>query len=208
MKLIGQYDSPFVRRVAVAMRLQGIDYEHLPWSVFADADKISTYNPLLRVPTLVLSEGEALTDSHIIVAYLEAMSKQSLWPEDRGDLASAFRLTSLSTGAADKAVSLVYEQLLHDHTSAQWIDRCEMQVGAALDILESARAAAGGNYLFGEQIGHADIALACAWRFIGEAHAERFDFGRWPAVRKHSEKCEAQPSFAECVQPFHVTLRR
>ena len=40
MFLIGQYDSPFVRRVAIAMRLYGIAFEHRPWSTFGDADKI------------------------------------------------------------------------------------------------------------------------------------------------------------------------
>jgi hypothetical protein len=48
MILIGQYDSPFVRRVAIAMRLYGFAYEHRPWSTFADADKLSVYNPLHR----------------------------------------------------------------------------------------------------------------------------------------------------------------
>ena len=43
MILIGQYDSPFVRRVAIAMRLYGIAFEHKPWSTFGDADKIAPY---------------------------------------------------------------------------------------------------------------------------------------------------------------------
>ena len=62
MILIGQYDSPFVRRVAIAMRLYGMAFEHKPWSVFGDADKIAQYNPLMRVPTLVLNTGEALIE--------------------------------------------------------------------------------------------------------------------------------------------------
>jgi len=53
MFLIGQYDSPFVRRVAIALRLYGLPFEHRPWSTFGDADKIAPYNPLRRVPTLV-----------------------------------------------------------------------------------------------------------------------------------------------------------
>ena len=63
MFLIGQYDSPFVRRVAIAMRLYGIAFEHRPWSMFGDAEKIAPYNPLRRVPTLVLDDGEALIES-------------------------------------------------------------------------------------------------------------------------------------------------
>jgi glutathione S-transferase len=58
MFLIGQYDSPFVRRVAIALRLYGLPFEHRPWSTFGDADKIAPYNPLRRVPTLVLDSAD------------------------------------------------------------------------------------------------------------------------------------------------------
>ena len=71
MFLIGQYDSPFVRRTAIALRLYGLPFEHRPWSTFGDADKIATYNPLLRVPVLVLDDGEALIDSAAILDHLD-----------------------------------------------------------------------------------------------------------------------------------------
>ena len=63
MILIGQYDSSFVRRVGIALRLYGLPYEHRPWSVFGDADLIAPINPLRRVPTLVLDNGEVLIGS-------------------------------------------------------------------------------------------------------------------------------------------------
>ena len=71
MILIGQYDSPFVRRVAIAMRLYGLSFEHRPWSTFGDAEKIAPYNPLRRVPTLVLDGDEPLIDSGAILDYLD-----------------------------------------------------------------------------------------------------------------------------------------
>ena len=73
MFLIGQYDSPFVRRVAIALRLYGLPFEHRPWSTFGDADKIAPYNPLRRVPTLVLDNGEALIESTAILDYLDEL---------------------------------------------------------------------------------------------------------------------------------------
>src|SRR4051812_35521702 len=71
MILIGQYDSPFVRRVAIALRLYGLPFEHRPWSTFAEGDKIAPYNPLRRVPTLVLDDGDALIESAMILDYLD-----------------------------------------------------------------------------------------------------------------------------------------
>ena len=72
MILIGQFDSPFVRRVGIALELYGLAFEHRPWSVFGDTDLIRPYNPLTRVPTLVLDNGEALIESHSILDYLIA----------------------------------------------------------------------------------------------------------------------------------------
>jgi len=74
MILIGQYDSPFVRRVAVTLELYGVAYEHRPWSAVGDAEKIAEVNPLMRVPTLVTGEGQAVTDSGTIVQLLDHLA--------------------------------------------------------------------------------------------------------------------------------------
>ena len=57
MLLIGMFDSPFVRRVAISMKLLGLSFEHANWSVGKDFDRIRQYNPLGRVPTLVLDDA-------------------------------------------------------------------------------------------------------------------------------------------------------
>jgi len=72
MILIGQYDSPFVRRVGIALTLYGISFDHRPWSTFGDAEKIRPYNPLTRVPTLVLDDGDVLLDSPPILDYVDS----------------------------------------------------------------------------------------------------------------------------------------
>ena len=74
MKLIGQYDSPFVRRVGITLTLYGIAFEHLPWSTFGDADRIAPYNPLRRVPVLVFDDGVSVMDSSVIVTLLDEMA--------------------------------------------------------------------------------------------------------------------------------------
>src|SRR5215510_10477708 len=71
MILVGQYDSPYVRRVAVSLRVLGFDYEHDTRSVFGDFDSMRQTNPLARIPSLVLDDGEVLIDSAAILDWLD-----------------------------------------------------------------------------------------------------------------------------------------
>ena len=204
MILIGQYDSPFVRRVAIALRLYDVAYEHRPWSTFGDADKIAPYNPLRRVPTLVLDSGEALIESTAILDYLdETVGPDRAMLPPRGEARRRqLRLCALATGLGDKSVSLVYERVLRKEQLKLWVERCQAQISGVFDVLEQERAAVKTPYLFGERIGHADVAVACVLRFTGEAHEALFDAARYPALAAHAARCEALPPFKEIVQPL------
>jgi glutathione S-transferase len=204
MILIGQYDSPFVRRVAIALRLYDLPFEHKPWSTFGDAALIAQYNPLSRVPTLVLDDGEALIDSGAILDHLDEVAgfDRALIARTGAARRHALKVRALATGLADKAVALLYERILHQQTSQAWMDRCATQIAAVLDVLELARAARSAPFWFGDTIGHPDIAVACALRFTREAHPAIFDVRRWPALASHAERCEALPPFREIMQPL------
>jgi glutathione S-transferase len=203
MFLIGQYDSPFVRRTAIALRLYGLPFEHRPWSTFGEADKIAPYNPLRRVPTLVLDSGEALIESTAILDYLDELvgPDKAMLPAKGPERRRQLKICALATGLADKAVSLVYERVLRKDQLKLWVERCEAQIGGVLAVLEKERAAVTTPWWFGERIGHADIAVACALRFTGEAHPALFD-ARYPALQAHAAACEALPPFQEIVQPL------
>jgi glutathione S-transferase len=204
MFLIGQYDSPFVRRVAIAMRLYGVSFHHKPWSTFGDAELIAPYNPLRRVPTLVLDDGEALIDSVAILDYLDELAgpERAMIQPNGAERRHQLRLIAVATGLGDKSVSLVYESVLRKEKLALWVDRCEAQISGALDFLEKERLAAKTPYLFGARIGHSDIALACVLRFTSEAHAHLYQAARYPALFAHAALCEALPPFKEIVQPL------
>jgi len=207
--LIGQYDSPFVRRVAIALRLYGIAYEHRPWSVFGDGEKLEPYNPLRRVPTLILDDGEALIESTAILDHLdELVGPSRALIADRGrERRAALKIIALATGLADKAISLLYEGILHQETSQLWQDRCNTQIAAVLTVLEAERSSIATAYWFGDAIGHADIAVACALRFTREAHARVFDERRWPSLAAHAGRCEALDAFKAIVQPLNPPRR-
>lgn len=203
MILIGQYDSPFVRRVAIALHLYGIAYEHRPWSTFGDGEKIAPFNPLRRVPALVLDNGEVLIESGAILDYVdESVGPSRSLIADSGEARRhGLKVCALATGLADKAVSLIYERVLHQTTSDQWIERCRTQIADVLTALDAVRPRS--PFWFGDRIGHADIAVACALRFTDEAHPGLFQARRWPALAAHAEKCEALEAFRAVTQRFN-----
>jgi glutathione S-transferase len=205
MMLIGQYDSPFVRRVGIALKLYELPFEHQPWSTFGEGDQIAPYNPLRRVPTLVLASGEVLIESTAILDYLdEWVGPGKAMVAMRGpERRHVLKICALATGLADKAVSLLYERVLRKNKPSKiWVERCEAQIGGVLEVLEKARAAIKTPYWFGAHIGHADIAAACVLRFLGEAHPQLFDAARYPALAAHAARCEALPPFQEIAQPL------
>ena len=208
MILIGHYDSPFVRRVAIALAIYDLPFEHRAWSVFGDAEKIAVFNPLKRVPTLVLDDGEALIESAAILDALDEMAgpARALIPAGGSARRAVLKACGLGAGLADKAVSLVYERVLHERATPAWIDRCQGQIGGVLDALEAQRMTASGPWWFGEALTHADIMAACALRFLAEAHPDAFDLAAWPALQAHAAACEALPVFQGAVKPFFVAL--
>ncbi len=132
MILIGQYDSPFVRRVGIALKLYGLAFTQQPWSVFADAGRIRQYNPLTRVPVLVLADGESLIDSHMILDHLDTLvpPETALFPRDEPRRRQVLRIAALAAGVGDKAVSLFYELRLHEQPSEVFADRCRGRLPA------------------------------------------------------------------------------
>ncbi|WP_378943529.1 glutathione S-transferase family protein [Mesorhizobium sp. ANAO-SY3R2] len=204
MILIGQFDSPFVRRVGIALRLYGLPFRHEPWSAFGDADKIRAYNPLTRVPTLVLDNGEVLIESHIILDYLDSLAPagQAMFPAAEPARHQALKIASLAMGVGEKAVSLFYEKRLHTHVSEVWVERCRTQISSVLEVLEAERSKRSSDYWFGDRIGHADIAVAMVLRFINDAHQGLLSMTDLPALAADAARLEAMALFQEISQPF------
>ena len=114
MILVGQYDSPYVRRVAVSLRVLGFAYEHDTRSIFADFDAMRRVNPLGRIPALVLDDGEVLIDSAAILDWLDETvgPERALIPPSGPERRRALRIIALATGAIDKVGAAAYERLL------------------------------------------------------------------------------------------------
>jgi glutathione S-transferase len=134
MILIGQFDSPFTRRIGIMLRLYGIAFEHQPWSVFGDADKLAKVNPLMRVPTLVLNDGDVLIETQMIMDYLDrrVAAARSLIPQETPYRHRTQKLIALASGISDKAVTLFYETRLHDVPSQTYVPKQVHPIGTAM----------------------------------------------------------------------------
>src|ERR1700678_4354176 len=156
------FDSPFVRRVAISMQWLDIGYEHADWSVGRDFDRIRQHNPLGRVPTLVLDDGEVLAESAAILDYLDDRvgPARALLPAGGRERREALKLAALAMGAADKGRDQIYERAFRpsDKRHQPWVERCRTQMHGGLGAIERHCERLGANtWLIGDTLSQADI---------------------------------------------------
>ena len=197
MRLIGMLDSPYVRRVAIALRLLEIPFEHDPLSVFSTFDRFSRINPVVKAPTLVCDDGTVLMESGLIIDHLETLAGRSLWPAGGAERLRALRVTGLALAAGDKVVQDVYERHLRpaEKLHQPWMDRISQQRLAGFQALD-AELAAHPMATDEAQLTLAGITAAIAWRFMQIKLDTPVADAACPALAAHSARCEALPAFA------------
>lgn len=205
MRLIGMLDSPYVRRVAVSMRLLDLPFQHQALSVFRDFETFRGINPLVKVPTLVTDDGVILVDSSIILDHIAGLAPpgRSLMPIDSAPLLLAHRLLGVSLAAMDKSVSLTYERTQRPARLQHpgWIERNRLQLQSALEILEHAVGGISG-WLFGNRPLQPDVTIAVAWGFIRRRVSEDIRPNAYPALDAYAQRAERNPAFVR--YPFPV----
>ena len=201
MQLIGYLDSPFVRRVAITMRCLGLDFEHRELSIFSDYDKFRRINPTVKVPTLILDDGELLMDSTLILDYLESqVARRKLMPDEPDDYSAALQIVGFSLVAMEKVAQMIYEttQRPPEFQYEPWIKRLRQQIEGAVTVLENAVSESntvGNRWLFGDGLTQADISTAVAWRFILHIDCVNIVLEKYPALAAFSRSAEALPEF-------------
>ena len=198
MKLVGLFDSPYVRRVVVSMRLQGVAFEHVALSVFRHVDEMRKFNPLVKVPMLILDSGEKLIESSFILDYLDGLAapEKRLMPAAGPDRMRIQQHCAVALIAMEKAVQYYYETGMRptENTYHVWAERVLTQMHDAFALLEAMPESA---VLTGAPVTQADISSAVALAFARYVHPDQFPSGRYPRLERLSSHCEALPAFTE-----------
>jgi glutathione S-transferase len=207
MLLIGMFDSPFVRRVAITMKMLELPFEHANWSVGKDFERIREYNPLGRVPTLVRPGGESLFESAAILDYLDELvgPDRALLPARGPERREALKLMAMATGAAEKGVLQVYEGVFRPESKRHepWLARLRAQMNAALGAIDRYIGERGvAQWLVGKRMSQADITVVCAFTFLNDTLRVASDAVMFPALSMLASRCEAMPAFSDTRTPF------
>jgi len=211
MLLIGMFDSPYVRRVAISMRRLGLPFEHRNWSVGADFDRIREYSPLGRVPVLVLEDGTPLVESAAILDTLDDMAgpSRALLPATGTSRREALRLMSLAIAAAEKAREVLYESMVRppEKFHEPWVARCRSQMHGALDVLEQACVRCGpSGWLVEDRLTQADITTASMCTFLAESMGIFDAPARYPLLHAHDTQCEQLPDFQATYSKWFMAV--
>ncbi|MEZ5936694.1 MAG: glutathione S-transferase family protein [Hyphomonadaceae bacterium] len=198
MILHGRFLSPFVRRVAIWMSLQGRAFEHRPLMVTGpDFETLKTINPMGRVPALTLDDGTTLVETFAIVDWLEetAAPEQRLLPPSGEARRGALQAVACANTLAEKAVALVYETVRRPEAYhwADWIARVQSQVATSLDLLEAHAPETG--FGGGDQPTGATAAVVAGFDFVGHALPHLVAEG-YPRLKALSERANALPAFS------------
>jgi glutathione S-transferase len=198
MQLIGMLDSPYVRRVAIALIIAKTPFIHRPISLFRHIDQFSKFNRLLKAPTLLTDDGVTLMDSSVILDHLGGVDPRiaALAPTTAPapQRLAALRATGLALTVMEKAVQRQYERMLRpaEKQDGPWVDRVMGQLTAGLSALDVELPASG--WIAGE-LGVADITAVCAFGFTHSLLADVVDTGRYPNLGAFSARAEALPAF-------------
>ena len=199
MKLVGRYDSPYVRRVGVSLHALAIQFEHVPLSPFSQSGEFRKYAVIGRMPALVLDDGETLIESAAILDYLDEVASpaRALIPHSGLDRRGALRILASATAACDKAIAINYEQRRRPETiSVEWLNRCRSQLEAALGELEGYRLVLQDH----EPLRQVEITVACTYAYVRRIESDAVGGVHCPWLTRLSAACEARPQFLACPQ--------
>ena len=199
LRLISATPSPYARKVRIALAEKGIPFElvtEVPWD---STTATPQYNPLEKLPVLLLPDGGSVYESHFILEWLEAYyPTPPLLPQDIAGRLAARQVEVLADGVCDAFVLLFFERhRAADQQSEAWIARQRRKIDGGLRAL--ARVAGDRQWLVGDCFGLADIACGTLVRYLDVRFPELPWRALHPNLAALSDRLEQRPSFRGSV---------
>ena len=193
MKLIGAYSSPYSRRVAITLRHYGIAHDMKKMTPFGDAKALlRQINPVAKIPILALDDGEFLTESQVILDYLDTLVPEDtrLTPATGPERRTIQNLCGIASAAVDKLVTVLYEFHFRpkDMVYKPWTKMCDEQTADGFKWLD---AQLDNRRFLGKQITQAEITTAVFWQFAVEKRVrfcERMNCSQLQALSEEMEQ--------------------
>jgi glutathione S-transferase len=203
MRLLSAPTSPYVRKVMVSAHLLGLSegIELLPGaaSPIQRDTRIAEHNPLAKMPTLILPNGDALYDSRVICEYLDSLRPEyGLFPASGPSRWKALTLQALGDGLLDAALLARYERIARrpEKQCEDWRAAQLVKVHACLDAIEvQADALATDRLTIGE------VTLGCALGYLDFRFAELNWRDMHPKTAQWNSNVQALPAMHATI-PF------
>ncbi|MCH2220994.1 MAG: glutathione S-transferase [Dechloromonas sp.] len=199
MKLIGSHTSPYTRKVRIVLAEKKIEYDFVVESPWTPGNKVADYNPLGKIPVLVLDDDTALFDSRVIVEYIDNVTPNNkLFPAPNRERIEVKRWEALADGLCDAAVAALLERKRPaNEQSADWIERQLAKVKRALAFMSEELD--DKSFCMGTHISMADLALGTALGYLNFRFPEIAWQADHPNLSKLYDKLMQRPAFADTL---------
>jgi len=205
MQLLANTTSPFVRLARMALIEKGVQVEPTIVDPWADDARLRAANAATRVPTLVLDDGTPLTESLLIVQWLELTRPAPAWPHLLGGAERAAGVLSragIALGGIDASVHTIITRKV---TAPTLFDETPVGLRRRRTMIETMeRLEALAPVLAGPQPGAVAPTLdqVCAV-VLHDYQLFRYSDQPWlpatPGLKALSEAVRARPSFAQTM---------
>jgi glutathione S-transferase len=194
LTLVGHFQSPYVRRVAVSLHLLGIGFTLETREPLAQPEALRSRNPVGRVPALVLPCGDVIIDSAAILDWADEQvgPARALIPPRGAERRRAFRLIALATGAIDRIGAANLERRIRPEPY-RWPERITRSLTLGKAAIEACAAEAWPD---DAPLDQAAITTACMVAYVRGSAPDCWPEGAYPTLEALGDRCEALDVFA------------
>lgn len=198
MKLIGTLTSPYVRKVRIVLHEKKIDYAFFVETLNAPDSTLSEFNPLGKVPCLVMEDGKVFYDSSVIVDHLDTVTPVGkLLPSGGRTRTEVKCWEALANGVMDASILVRLEETQRPESlrSITWVQHQLGKVHSGLKAMS--RQLGDKSYCHENTYSLADIAVGCALGWL----SFRFEHIDWRSeyenLSRLFDRLSERPSFQE-----------